>query len=57
MKITRNQLNFKGVKEFGGCLTRNDELINKEIKLLKELIEFNILKESMKTNHNPYLML
>lgn len=47
MKITRNQLNFKGVKEFGGCLTRNDEqieFINKEIKLLKELIEFNILK-------------
>ncbi|CZG23988.1 hypothetical protein ACTOV9_10510 [Legionella pneumophila] len=47
MKITRNQLNFKGVKEFGGCLTRNDEqieFINKEIKFLKELIEFNILK-------------
>ncbi|MGT3155900.1 hypothetical protein ACVSNX_10915 [Legionella pneumophila] len=47
MKITRNQLNFKGVKELTGCLARNDEqieFINKEIKLLKELIEFNILK-------------
>ncbi|HIC7358842.1 TPA: hypothetical protein ACW6D3_002270 [Legionella pneumophila] len=47
MKITRNQLNFKGIKEFTGCLARNDEqieFINNEIKLLKELIEFNILK-------------
>ncbi|AMP90587.1 hypothetical protein [Legionella pneumophila] len=47
MKVTRNQLNFKGVKEFTGNSTRNDdkvEFINKELKLLKELIEFNILK-------------
>ncbi|HAT8178236.1 TPA: hypothetical protein JA361_01900 [Legionella pneumophila] len=47
MRITRNQLNFNGVKELTGNSTRNDEqveFINKELKLLKELIEFNILK-------------